>query len=629
METTTEDRAALMRLIDDVNDKVWNVRGVAPADGFDPVRAGLEAYEKSIEINYSYGKGRALVNMGMRSFILLHDYNLAVVQLNEAIAILKELDEKKWIANAMLTIAIISTSSAKSETALFHALRGIDYYENNPDEIMTDRIMAYYTVGTVYKDLKKYDECVHYYQKGMAIDGMRNTMWGGRIMAGLSNVFVEQQKFDEAIEMSLHSLQILDEQNNPIGQSRVLNDIGIIYKKQKDYNSALDYFFRSLKIREQSELKQFVLSNLIEIADVYSETGEKQKAIEHLEKAIAVATHINQPAKLAQIYQQLCNIYKSQNDFERSLACAEKFIAITNELHVEERNKKIQVLQNSLLEEKEQEIERLRNVELKHAYELISEKNKEILDSINYAKRIQAAILPPSRYWKENLPESFVLYKPKDIVAGDFYWLEKRDDKLLFAAADCTGHGVPGALVSVICNNGLNRSVREFGLTDPGLILDKTREIIVAEFEKSEDEVKDGMDISLCALWISDDASRAILQWAGANNPLWIIRKGSNQVEEIKADKQPIGKFAAAKPFQTHEIVLTKGDTIYAFTDGYQDQFGGEKGKKFRASELKGLLLSSVDKRMSEQKKILDDSFEHWKGNLEQIDDVCIIGVRI
>jgi serine phosphatase RsbU (regulator of sigma subunit) len=273
------------------------------------------------------------------------------------------------------------------------------------------------------------------------------------------------------------------------------------------------------------------------------------------------------------------------------------------------------------------------------AHHELEEKNKEIMDSITYAKRIQSAILPPTKLVKEYLPQSFILYKPKDIVAGDFYWMEHKNGRILFAAADCTGHGVPGAMVSVVCNNGLNRSVREHGLTEPGKILDKTREIVIQEFEKSDEEVKDGMDISLCGL----DLNSNKLSWSGANNPLWIIRStrhsgldpesqnNTNEYEiiEYKADKQPIGKYAEANPFTTHEMQLQKDDSIYIFTDGYQDQFGGEKGKKFKATAFRSLLLNIQDKSMEEQKTIINESFETWKGHLEQIDDVCVIGVKI
>ena len=251
---------------------------------------------------------------------------------------------------------------------------------------------------------------------------------------------------------------------------------------------------------------------------------------------------------------------------------------------------------------------------------IVEKKNKEITDSITYAKRLQSAILPPARLVKEYLNDSFILYKPKDIVAGDFYWMEQKEGIVLFAAADCTGHGVPGALVSVICNNALNRCVREYGLTDPGSILNKTREIVIQEFDKSEDEVKDGMDISLCAINCNE------LKWAGANNPIWILRSG--EFIEIKANKQPIGKYAELHDFTTHTMELKAGDVIYISTDGFQDQFGGENGKKFKANNFKKLVASIQDQSMEQQKQAIDLAFETWKGVLEQVDDVCVIGVR-
>ena len=252
--------------------------------------------------------------------------------------------------------------------------------------------------------------------------------------------------------------------------------------------------------------------------------------------------------------------------------------------------------------------------------EEIEEAHKEITDSINYAKRIQSAILPSSKVVRECLKNAFVLYQPKDVVAGDFYWMEALNDRVIFAAADCTGHGVPGALVSVVCNNALNRSVREFGLKDPGEILDKTREIVIAEFEKSEDEVKDGMDIAICSL------ERDMLKYAGANNPLWLVKDG--EILETKANKQPIGKFDQLLPYSTHTFQLEKSDTIYIFSDGYVDQFGGDKGKKFKAKPFKELLLSMQHLNMAKQKERLQRTFNNWKGDIEQVDDICVIGVR-
>ena len=274
---------------------------------------------------------------------------------------------------------------------------------------------------------------------------------------------------------------------------------------------------------------------------------------------------------------------------------------------------KVTQRQKHIIEDQKREVDKQK--------ELIEETHKEITDSIAYAKRIQSAILPPTSLINENLKDSFVLYKPKDIVAGDFYWLETKDNKVFFAAADCTGHGVPGAMVSVICNNALNRSVREFGCSDPGKILDQARTLVIQEFEKSEDEVKDGMDIALCVLEGTN------LHFSGANNPLWIIR--NNELLETKADKQPIGKFQYAEAFTTHSMALNKGDTIYIFTDGFIDQFGGERGKKYKAKAFKELLLRIQDKTMKQQMQLIEEAFENWRGKLEQIDDVCVIGVRI
>jgi len=254
---------------------------------------------------------------------------------------------------------------------------------------------------------------------------------------------------------------------------------------------------------------------------------------------------------------------------------------------------------------------------------IVEERNREVMDSINYAKRIQEAILPKASLVDQLLPEHFILYKPKDIVAGDFYWLEEVDKTVIFAAADCTGHGVPGAMVSVVCNNAMNRSVREFKLTLPGEILDKTRELVIEQFAEGNEDVKDGMDIALCSL------EGNTLKYAGANNSLWIIRKGSEEVDEYKATKQPIGKVDDPIAFTTHEIELNKDDSFYIFSDGYVDQFGGEKGKKFKSKTFKQLLLSIQDGALSDQRSVIDESFEAWRGDLEQVDDVCVIGIRM
>lgn len=271
------------------------------------------------------------------------------------------------------------------------------------------------------------------------------------------------------------------------------------------------------------------------------------------------------------------------------------------------------------LEDKVQE----RTQELSQQKEILQEKNQEILDSINYALRLQKAIIPTAAKVKSALPNSFVYFKPKDIVSGDFYWMNELENKVLIAAIDCTGHGVPGAMVSVVGANGLNRCVKEFNLKEPAAILDKLTDLVKETFESGEDKVKDGMDGAL----ISIDLKNKSIEYAGANNPLWIIKE-EGELIEIKANKQPIGDFDFRKPFENHQIQLSTGDQVYIFSDGYVDQFGGPKGKKLKYKTLKTHLESNRHLSMDEQLVLLDQTFEKWKGNLEQLDDVCVIGVK-
>lgn len=265
------------------------------------------------------------------------------------------------------------------------------------------------------------------------------------------------------------------------------------------------------------------------------------------------------------------------------------------------------------------------NAELQLANDIIREKNEDITASIEYASKIQEALLPT----KENeqlFRDSFFLLMPKDIVSGDFIWYSEMGDKVVFAAADCTGHGVPGAFMSMIGHSFLNQIVIERQVLQPSLILDALREkvIVALSQQRGEDARKDGMDIAICVL----DRRTRKLEFAGANNPLYYVKEG--EIIEVKGDKQPVGYMPERElPFTNHTVQLLEGDAMYIFSDGYADQFGGPKGKKFKYKQMRDLLHQNYDAEMSEQKQVLIRSFYEWKGDLEQIDDICIIGVRV
>lgn len=295
--------------------------------------------------------------------------------------------------------------------------------------------------------------------------------------------------------------------------------------------------------------------------------------------------------------------------------------------------------QKKVIEKQKQEVEEQKTqIEVQH--EELEEVHKEISDSIRYAERLQLAILPPVEDLRQNLKNGFVLFQPKDVVSGDFYWMQKVNETIMFAAADCTGHGVPGAMVSVVCSNALNRTVNEFGILEPSKILDKTREIVIETFSRSGKDIKDGMDIALCAI----DQNKLI--FSGANNPLWILRSEEYITEaqkdvrstiiqdgfgiiEYKANKQPVGLYEGMTPFSQTEVELYEGDSLFIFSDGFADQFGGERNKKLMYKPFKKLLLSNRTLSMDEQKARLVQFFNVWKGSNEQVDDVCVIGVKI
>jgi serine phosphatase RsbU (regulator of sigma subunit) len=607
----------------------------------------------------------------------------------QSLEIKKEINDKKGIGNSYVNLGGIYHTQGNLIKALDYYFKCQDIREEIGDQKGVSGILI--NIGAIYHYQDDYTNALKYYEQSLKMKLELGDKTGSAISySNIGTVYVEQgdsaskkgntatatKKYHDALEHYERSLEINLINDNKNAIAKDYNNIGTVYFKTGDLDTALVYFSKCAEIRLSYNLKQGLSSAYSNIANIYLEKKQYNKALEYGNKGYELAKETNSIIEINTAASLLYKTYKALQKPSQALQMYEEYVAskdsITSResslqtIHLQYKydydkkaaadsvaNEKSQEIKDIEIAKQEAELEARRNEQIalygglflliifaifiynrfkvtsrqkeiiEHQKEVVEEKQKEILDSINYAKRIQNAILPPQRIVKEYLQNSFILYKPKDIVAGDFYWLEYKNEKVLFAAADCTGHGVPGAMVSVVCNNGLNRSVREHGITNPGKILDKTREIVIQEFEKSDDEVKDGMDISICSLSLST----LTLEWAGANNPLWIIR--NFELTEYKPDKQPIGKLENPQPFKSHSIQLEKGDAIYIFTDGLQDQFGGDKGKKFRASQLKEILIKNQTKSMDEQKQIIDDAFENWKGSLEQVDDVCIIGLRV
>lgn len=308
----------------------------------------------------------------------------------------------------------------------------------------------------------------------------------------------------------------------------------------------------------------------------------------------------------------------------------------------DEQIKIAQVIQNKNIE-LERKVQ-VRTRELETNSNLLSQRNQDINDSLNYARRIQNAFLPDQSIWNKLIPNSFLIYQPKEVISGDFFWATEKNNKKFFAIADCTGHGIPGAMVSLIGVNNLQRCTNEFLLEKPSEILDQLRVLIEESFkgELNKEEIKDGMDIAICCLYQEGD--KQIIEFAGANNPLWLFRKSKNKVKgckkhtiinddlclnEIPGDKQPIGKHHHQTKFTNHKIDLEMDDEIYMFTDGYVDQFGGPDNKKFKLKNFRKLLGNCFGLDPNEKKNRILNAFRRWKDKEEQVDDVCLTGIKI
>ena len=599
----------------------------------------------------------------------------AILYLRGALQVAEKLRDLAFTSRVYCLLGQVYQNEDRVKSTEY-ILKALDFAEHSGDS--SQIAYTYNIVGSHYRVSGELDKAIPFFDKAILIrKAQRDSASIAVCYNNLGIVYMMQGEYDQGLDYWQQSLNLKLAVGDSIAAAHSMCNIAIYYKDIGRILEALDYTNDAILIELRNGDLRGVTHGYLLLGEIYLKTENYPKAIASYKLSLEYADSIKSEYEKMEPLYGIAMAYKRSGNYEEATYALEDYCRlyqkfndentgrISKELgtkyETEKKEKENLLLKNQNvtkdLELKEEEartlflliglslamamivviflaLRRVRQAKLQveEQKHIVEEKNKEITDSINYAKRIQAAILPPLRIVKQNLPESFILYKPKDIVACDFYWLEKTKDVLLLAAADCTGHGVPGAMVSVICNNGLNRAVREHGLNDPGKILDKTREIVISEFEKSDDEVKDGMDISLVGFYHNKQVagvSKTVVEWAGANNPLWVIRKGTKEIQEIKADKQPIGKFSEAKPFTSHALSLDKGDSLYIFTDGYQDQFGGEKGKKFKAASLRNLLLENVDKPMAEQQKILETSFDQWKGNFEQVDDVCLIGVRL
>jgi serine phosphatase RsbU (regulator of sigma subunit) len=610
------------------------------------------------------------------------NYDLARKKTDSLYVLSQSINYTEGIAESYNLKGVINRDQSNLKDALDNYLNALQLFEQLKMPVKVAGIQN--NIGLIYAEIKEYRTALAYYFKAEKINLAKNEK--SRLAINYNNIATCYQKlkqFSPAETYLQKSLLLRKEVADTIGMAMAYHNIGINHQLTQDNDSAIIYFNMSLDYLANMSENIGHAYNFLELGNTLLQKGNINEAERYLLSSLRISENSELEGVKVEIYKYLSKLYEQKQDFRKAFQFQSLYLS--SKENVESEESKNEILKKELEYDfaKRQELQKkdaenrqaISDAEIKsqrklmtggvialmilsglvlivlRSYnqkkkanfiiskqkEIVEHKNKEILDSINYAKYIQNALLPSEKVIGELKIDCFILFKPKDIVSGDFYWVHRnpdhgtRSDEVFIAAVDCTGHGVPGALVSVVGNNGLNRCVKEFGIHDTGRILDKLSDLVEETFEKSENELKDGMDISLLKVHpqnVSEPENFSV-QWSGANNPLWILRTDADSMEEIKADKQPVGKFDMRKNFQSHQFVLHKGDRLYLFTDGYADQFGGPKGKKFMYRQLEQLILTTRHCTPADQKAALEIAFMEWLGEHEQVDDVCIIGIQL
>jgi serine phosphatase RsbU (regulator of sigma subunit) len=622
-----EDQSEFNKQIDLINEKAWELRY---SDTREAIQLADQAGKLSEQIGYEYGHIAAGLNASVCAFLLGKNEDSVLVRLRTAHRYFEAQGDKHRLARTLNFLGNVYDSYGEYEKGLTFCLEGLKNaelvgYQEGIGDLLS-------TCGNIYSRLTDYSHALESYQQSLSIRVSLKEMKAAASSLNLiARTYTSLGDYENGLLFYTKSIRLREEQND-LG-ALPWNYLGLasLYEKKGEPERAMVYYSKSRAMNAQSKDKRLDLQCLIGIGRYLLLINDTRKGVAELEEALEVATTLNAKPLLYEIHALLALAYEMNRNTGEALRHYKLFHLLKEEVLNMESGNRLKNQQISFAverSEQESEIYRLRNVELKSAYDEIEEKNKDITASINYASRIQQAILPRQDMLTEKLPQSFVFFCPKDIVSGDFYWFSEKNNKVIIAVADCTGHGVPGAFMSMLGVEKLNEAL---------LLSDDVSEMLAhlnRSIKKSlgqcgkEGETRDGMDIALISL--SRTSAGMILEYAGANRPLWMLEKDAGQICEAKATKVAIGGFTESDQYFTkHEFVLLPGDTVYLFSDGFADQFGGDTGKKLKTSKFKELLLAMRDKSVKEQRATLESSFLNWKGDLEQTDDVLVIGIRI
>ena len=629
----------------------------------------FQSLNYALQLNDSNNISNSYLNIGI-VYYYLGIFEKALDYTFRGLKIQEKINNREMQVNYLNNIGMIYGKQNKFNEALDYYFKTIDIYKSNNNKLyLAD---AYNNVGVTYLSLNNYDIALEYLTKSKVLKQEVGHVVGiAQALSNIGLVYKAQKKFDEAEKCYTEASKIQTEIGDKNGLSNILSCFGDLYFETKDYTKAKTYYLKAESLSKEIGANEQILSSYKGLSKLYFTTLDYKQAYLYYDKLATLEDSINS-------YENNQKMIRLESDYEFekkqeliNFENKKKELAARNELQKQKlyrnfylfgfglmiilsiviyRSYRHKKKANKILSEQKLQIQE-QNEELKQQKEEIEtqrdlvtlQKNKietihlELTDSIHYAKRIQAAILPTFNIQDNSIFSSFVLFKPCKIVSGDFYWTKTINNNFIFCVADCTGHGVPGAFMSMLGISLLNGLVKKENTIVVSEILNQLRANIITSLQQHgvTGEQKDGMDISLCILNLENN----ILQFAGANNPIYIVKKSilidsengetRPQLYEIKGDKMPLAIYERMESFTHKEIQLNKGDSVYLFSDGYADQFGGPNNKKFMYKQFKEMILTVSDYEMNKQKEELEIIIDNWMSNNEQVDDITILGLKI
>ncbi len=644
-----------------------------------------QAIQLAEKINYPEGKIDAWYAQGFMN-VILGNYQKSEVLFQQMIEESEQSKYAKGKGNGYNGLGNVSLRQGNYNKALEYYLKALKIREESGDN--QEIASSYNNIGAIYYSQGDNDKALEYYLRALKIKeelGNKQSLTGSYNNIGV--IYYKQGKKDKALEYYLKALKIQEESGDIKGVANSYNNIGAVYYEEGNSDKALEYYLKALEIREELGNKQSLTGSYNNIGVIYRRQGNNDKALEYHVKALKIRKELGDKQGIAESYNNIRIAYAGQGNYKDAYKYHVLYKEMSDSLFNEEQTKEftrlelnykfeqerdsIQIANQSKQALLEKDIENRRltqiatfiglgfslvlvavlivffrdqkrnnqklnqaneeiqtvNEALKVTLETVQHQKDQILASINYAQRIQQAILPSMEKIEQLLPDSFIFFKPRDIVSGDFYYVRKLgNNKIIVAAVDCTGHGVPGAFMSLISYLVLNVLTVLMRISSASELLEQLHISIRQILHQKETKTNDGMDIALVVI----DKEKKTLEFAGAKNPLIYIQNG--ELHQIKGDRMSIGgerKEEQKQGFTAHKIDISKPTTFYLFSDGFQDQFGGENVRKFMIKRFRSLLFDIHEQPMPEQKNTLETTLQNWMGDQRQIDDILVIGGSI